>query len=406
MPDTTPPNDPRPPDAPPASVPREVQLRWLAIAALALAAVVAAVWLAGRFASKEPEAATAPAGTFKPSAQQLKTLTVEAVAEHRFAALEIADARIAVDGDRATPVYSPYSGRIARVIAAAGDQVAAGAPLAMIESGEYADATSAFRSSLGAARLARASEARKHALLDASGGSQADWQQAQSDLATAEAALAAARDHLKIYGLSDAAIDALELARPANAELALRAPLAGIVVDRELGPGQYVSAGGDTALYTVADLSRVWAVGTLSERAAPFVRKGQAVTVAVSALPGQSFSARLEYVAPTIDAVTHRLTVRAVLDNKDLALRPEMLATLSIEAGEPSTRPGVPAAAVVYEGERTHAWVVGADDTIGLREIKVGRRNGELIEVLDGLKTGERVVTRGSLFIDHAARLD
>ena len=129
-----PPNDSRPPDTPPVSVPH----------------------------------ATTP--------QQLKALTVEAVAVHRFAAVEIADARIAVNGDCTTPVYSPYSGRIARVIAAAGDRIAAGAPLALIESGEYADAQSTFRSSSSAARRARAAETRKHALFDAGGGSQQDWQ--------------------------------------------------------------------------------------------------------------------------------------------------------------------------------------------------------------------------------------
>jgi cobalt-zinc-cadmium efflux system membrane fusion protein len=407
MSDSRPPSAPAPsPDRNLAGMPRRTQLRWLAAAALLLALVVLGVWLAGRWSNHEEVATAPPAGTFKPTPQQLKALTVEPVAVHRFATVEIADARVAVNADRTTPVYAPYSGRVVSVVAAFGDFVREGAPLATIEAEEYADALNAFEAASGAARLARATEARKHALVEANGGSQQDWQQAQSDLATAEAALAAARNHLRIFGLADAAIDAADAHPPATARIALTAPIAGVVVDRSIGPGQYVTAGSGTALYTVADLANVWIVGTLGERAAAHARRGQAVTVTVAALGGRAFSAHLEYVAPTLDATSHRLTVRAALDNKDLALRPEMLATLSIDAGDVTSGPGVPVDAVVYEGEQAHVWVVGADDTIGLRQIRAGRSTDGLVEVLDGLTPGERVVTRGSLFIDRAARLD
>jgi cobalt-zinc-cadmium efflux system membrane fusion protein len=136
------------------------------------------------------------------------------------------------------------------------------------------------------------------------------------------------------------------------------------------------------------------------------VRPGQPVEVQVPAWPGRTFTSRLDYVAPAIDPATHRLTVRAVINNADGALRPEMLATLRIKASEANTVPAVPATAVVYEGAHGHVWVVAADGSIGLREIRVGRSNDGLVEVLAGLQVGERVVTRGSLFIDRAARLD
>ncbi|HXQ30810.1 MAG TPA: efflux RND transporter periplasmic adaptor subunit [Steroidobacteraceae bacterium] len=403
----TTPDQPAPPDSPPSIVPHRTQLRWLALAAAGLLVVVGLIWLLNRGSDRErPTPAAATLDTFRPSPQQLKTLTIEPVALHRFETIEVADGRIAVNADRTTPVYSPYSGRVIAIIAGPGERIAQGATLATIEASEFADAQNAFASAVAQVRLTRAVEARKRDLLEANGASQQEWQQAQADRATAEAALSAARSHLRIFGQSDAAIDALETHEPADARIALRAPIAGVVVDRQISPGQYVAAGSGTPLYTIADVSSVWIVGTLSERTAPRLKRGQAVAVTVPAWPGRTFTARLDYVAPTIDPATHRLTVRAVIDNADGALRPEMLATLAIEAGEAQSAPAVRASAIVYEGARAHVWVATSDGAIGLREIRAGRSHEGLVEVLEGLKAGEQVVTRGSLFIDRAARLD
>jgi cobalt-zinc-cadmium efflux system membrane fusion protein len=395
------------PDSTSATVPHRTQMRWLALAAAGLVVVIGLVWLLGRGSDHERAGATsATPDTFRPTPQQLKTLTIEPVGTHLFTTIEVADGRIAVNANRTTPVYAPYSGRVVAIVAGPGDRIAEGATLATIEASEFADAQNAFGAAAAQVRLTRAAEARKRDLFEAKGGSQQDWQQAQADLATAEAALAAARSHLRIFGQSDATIDALQTHEPADARIALRSPIAGVVVDRQISPGQYVAAGSGTPLYTIADVSTVWIVGTLSERAAPRVKRGQPVLMNVPAWPGRAFTARLDYVAPTIDPATHRLTVRAVIDNADGALRPEMLATLSIDAGEAQSAPAVRASAVVYEGERAHVWVETTDGAIGIREIRAGRSDAGLVEVLEGLKAGERVVTRGSLFIDRAARLD
>jgi cobalt-zinc-cadmium efflux system membrane fusion protein len=188
--------------------------------------------------------------------------------------------------------------------------------------------------------------------------------------------------------------------------VALRAPIAGVVVDRQAGPGQYIQAGGGTPLYTIADTRTVWAIGNVPESEARDVRRGQALEVRVPAWPERVFSARLSYVAAAVDPATHRLTVRAELANADGALKPEMLASLRIVTSAADAAVAVPEGAVVYEGERAHVWVVREGNLIGLREIKVGRSAEGLVEVRDGLKAGERVVTRGSLFIDRAARHD
>jgi membrane fusion protein, heavy metal efflux system len=133
------------------------------------------------------------------------------------------------------------------------------------------------------------------------------------------------------------------------------------------------------------------------------VRAGQAIEVHVPAYPTRTFKARIGYVAAIVDPVTHRLPVRADIDNTDRALKPEMFATFRILTSGASSAPGVPEAAVVYEGDAAHVWVLSADGLLSFRSIRVGRSNDGLVEVLEGLGLGERVVTRGGLFIDQAA---
>jgi cobalt-zinc-cadmium efflux system membrane fusion protein len=382
------------------------QWRWLLVAsAIGAVVIVGATLLARGFWRHDSDqaAASPPPGTFRPTAQQLKTLTIEPVGLHQFVSEEITEGKIAVNGDRNTPVFSPYSGRITRVIAGLGDSVTAGQPLATIEATEFAQASSDLATALAQVKVARTSEARKHALYDAKGGSMADWLQSQADLSAAEANLRSVRNRLRILGYSDQAIDALNGDEHPGAVAQIVAPISGVIVDRQLGPGQYAQAGASTPVFTIADLSSVWMVANVREADAGHVHRGQVVEVNVLAYPDRTFSARVVYVAPIIDPNTHRLTVRAVIDNADGALKPEMFASFRILTGEGAQAPAVPASAVVYEGDSAHVWVLQSADAIVIRPIRTGRSNDGYVEVLDGLKPGERVITRGSLFIDRAA---
>ena len=148
--------------APSTGWPRRRQLAVLGLAAGILAVAVALTWLSGRgfLRGNSPEAPPPPpAGTFRPTVQQLKTLTIEPVALRQFVSEERTEGKIAVNGDRATPVYSPYSGRVTRVIANLGDIVAQGAPLATIDASEFSQAQNDLRTGMAAeprgARAAR-----------------------------------------------------------------------------------------------------------------------------------------------------------------------------------------------------------------------------------------------------------
>jgi cobalt-zinc-cadmium efflux system membrane fusion protein len=380
------------------------QWRTAFIGAMAVAALILAVWLGGKaFGSRKPIAAAAsPPGTFRASAQQLKTLTLEPVQIHAFTSEELTEGRIAVDGDRATPVVSPYSGRVTRVIAGLGDTVKAGAALATVEASEFVQAQNDLQVAASQVKLARINETRKHALYDAKGGSLQDWQQAQTDLTAAETALNAVRNRLQIYGRSPADIEKLESSRTMNPLATITAPIAGAVVERQVGPGQYLQAGG-SPVFTIADPSKVWLLANVRETDAGLVKVGQSVEVRVLAYPKRAFQARVTHVAAVMDPVTHRLPVRAEIDNSDGALKPEMFANFRILTSDATQSPAVPQAAVVYEGQAAHVWVLAGNRLLELRAIRTGRSSGGLVEVLDGLKSGELVVTKGGLFIDQAA---
>jgi len=380
------------------------QWRAAGIAAALVVIVVLALWLGGKFFGPHevPPPAPSPPGTFRASPQQLKSFTVEAVRTHAFVSEELTEGKIGVNGDRATPVISPYSGRVTRVIAGLGDTVKAGAALATLEASEFVQAQNDLRVATAQVKLARISETRKHALYDAKGGSLQDWQQAQADLAAAETALNAVRNRLQILGKSETDIAKLESLQTMNPSATITAPIAGVVVDRQVGPGQYLQAGG-TPVFTVADPSSVWLLANVRESDAGLVRRGQPVEVRVLAYPKRVFKAHVTYVAAVVDPATHRLPVRAEIDNRDLALKPEMFANFRILTSDATESPAVPEAAVVYEGAAAHVWVVAGDGLLSYRVIRTGRSNDGLVEVLDGLKAGERIVTKGGLFIDQAA---
>jgi cobalt-zinc-cadmium efflux system membrane fusion protein len=231
-----------------------------------------------------------------------------------------------------------------------------------------------------------------------------DWQQAQADLSTAETQLTAARNRLRILGRSEAEIQSMEQQRTGDPVAYVLAPISGVVTDRQVGPGQYLQAGAGSPVYTVGDLSSVWVMASAREDDAALIGRGAPVEVHVPALPGRVFHATVSQVNATVDSATHRVAVRATLPNPDGVLRPDMFASFTIATSPPSLAPAVPEEAVVREGEQARVWTVGQGDALELREIRTGRIHEGRVEVLAGLSRGERVVTRGSLFIDRAAQ--
>jgi cobalt-zinc-cadmium efflux system membrane fusion protein len=389
------------------TLPAGKQIRVVLVIVLAAAGALAIGWGALRARASEPAPANESLASNEVhlSSAQLSTLEINTVVTRAFRTEEVTDGRIALNGDTTTQVFSPYSGRVVRVLASPGEYVKAGAPLLRIEASEYVQAQSDLLNAAATLKLARINEERKHAAYDSKGGSLQDWQQAQVDLAAAENASTSAANRLRILGKSDKEIAGIETAKKTDAATFVVAPIGGVVTDRQVGPGQYIQSGASNPVFSIGDLSTVWLVADVPETDAPYIERGQTVEVRVLALPGQIFKAKLTAIGAQVDAVTRRVPVRATLANADGKLKPQMFASFSIitSTGD-SQAPSVPEEAIVREGDQARVWVVAQNNTLSLRSIHTGRSNDGMVEILDGLKAGERVVTRGSLFIDRAAR--
>jgi len=394
------------PSAQGRALPQRTQRLLIAVAAAVIASAFALAWLIAHRHAPEAAPPAAPPGTFKPSKTQWETLKTARVESLPFATDVAADGAIAYNDDTTTPVFSPYSGRVTRLIAKPGDIVKQGLPLLAVDASEFAQGQSDVGTAHAQLTQAEASERRQHALYDAKAGALKDWLQAQTDLTTARNALNAARNRLRILGKSDAEIDALEAsaAKPArNAEAYVLAPISGTVTQRQVGLGQYIAAGASNPVFAIGNLTSVWLIANVRESDAPLMHVGDAVEVRVLAYPGRTFNAKLTWVAPALDPNTHRLPVRAQVDNRDGLLKPLMFASFGIRSGGETTAPAVPKSAIVYEGATARVYVARDDGTVALRQIHIGRSSGDMVEVTDGLAVGEKVVSGGTLFIDRAS---
>lgn len=389
------------------ALPVRKQLQIVGLIALGAAVILLLGWGASRLSAAQPEqplrTATAP-DSLHLTPSQLSSLTVNTVSRLAFRTEEIADGRIALNSDTATQVFSPYSGRVIRVIAGIGQHVRKGAPLFSIDASEFAQTQSDLLNANTQLKLARIAEERRHAAFDSKGGSLQDWQQAQADLAAAQTAVDSVRNRLRIFGETDEQIAALERVKTPSPVTVVSAPIDGVVTDRQVGPGQYLQSGNSTPVYTIGDLESVWLVADVREVDAPLVEVGQEIEVRVLALPNRIFKAKLTSVGSAVDPVTRRVPVRATIQNTDGKLKPQMFATFSIITSGESDALAVPEEAVVREGEAARVWVVQGANELSLRQIHTGRINNGMVEVLDGLKPGDKVVTRGSLFIDRASQ--
>jgi membrane fusion protein, heavy metal efflux system len=354
---------------------------------------------------------------YTPTPAEWASLTIQPVTERAFRAEHVTEGKIAIDEDRSTPVFSPYTGRVTRLLVRPGDAVVKGQPLFVIEAADnvqaqndFIGAMTAMNKARSALDLAQLQDRRAKDLFEGKAVPLKDYQQsqatliqAQNDLRSSQTALEAARNKLRILGLTDEDIATFQEKGRINPETTIFAPIAGTVVQRKIGPGQYVNAGASDPVYVIGDLSTVWMIAFVRETDAASVSVGQEVTFNVLALPGRPLSARLNYVATAIDPATRRLLVRATIDNKDGMLKPEMFANVTLYSAGDHPAVGVPKQALIYEGDQVRVWVAHADKTIELRQIKPGLTNGDLVEVIGNLKPGEQIVTKGSLFIDRAA---
>jgi len=276
---------------------------------------------------------------YTPTQAQWESLGLKPVVKRVFRSEHVTEGKISINEDHSTPIYPPYAGRVTRLMVKAGDYVKQGDVLFYIEAADMVQAQNDFlaaRAGLNKARsqvaIAEIIEKQNRTLYEGKAGPLRDFQtaeatlvQARSDLRTAESALEAARNRLTILGKTDAEITAFQDQGKISSETPIYAPLPGTVVQRKIGPGQYVSynsTGIVDPVYTIGDLSSVWIVAYIREAEASKIRVGQQMDFTMLAYPGTTFKANIDHIAASLDPNTRRLLVRATVDNKSGQFKP------------------------------------------------------------------------------------
>ena len=336
------------------------------------------------------------------SEKQSASLKIAPVQTYVFPVEKEAVGSVDFNEDLAVQVFPSFPGKIIAATAQLGDYVQKGKPLYTIDSPDLINAESNLIAAAAALDLTKAALARAKILYENQGMAQKDYEQAVSDEQTAAGALNAARDAVRVFGKSTAAIDRIISSRKIDPALVVVSPVSGRITARNAQPGLLVQPGNPPAPYAVADVSTKWLLANVPESDIGIYHEGQVVKVSVTAYPGKVFEGRVERISATVDPNSHRLTLRSdIRDPKD-ELRPNMFASFEITVGEPVKSPGIPMPGVVRESDGTmSAWVTVDGRHFTQRVITIGLQKNGYDQVLTGLKAGENVVTDGAIFLSN-----
>lgn len=299
--------------------------------------------------------------------------------------------KVKLNERRRAEITARLSGRVEKVSAFAGDRVAAAQVLAQIFSQECLTMQMEYlQAAERAARITNAS----------------------NDQSTAQAILLSARKKLEVAGLSESDLRQLENTKEPMSFLPVRAPFAGAVLSAEAVQGQYVELG--EHLFEIADLSTVWVLADIYEQDLPRVHRGMKAQVEVTPYPREMFPATLTEIFDVVDAQTRTVKARLEVPNPPAAtivtetmneksghgkLKPEMFASVHLTTELGGNTIKVPASAILGETEKHFVFVAVNDSTFEKREVRTGAETRDVFEVLDGLATGERIVSRGGFFL-------
>ena len=333
---------------------------------------------------------------------QLKAIKIGQARVYSFPIEREAVGSIDFNQDASVQVFPPYQGKIVKIFAQLGDTVQKGKPLFTIDSPDLIAAESTLIGAAAAEDLTKAALTRAKTLFEKQGMAEKDYQQAISDEQTADGALRAARDAVRVFGKSQAEISHIISSRSIDPVLVVNSPINGRVTARNAQPGLFVQPGNPPAPFTVADVGGKWMLANVPESDAAAYKLGQEVKVSVQAFPGKTFEGSVDRIAASVDPNSHRLTIRSEIDDPEDELRPNMFASFVIQVGAAASSVGVPLAGVVREGDGTMSvWVTADGHHFTQRTVTIGITKNGFHQILTGLNAGEKVVIDGAIFLSN-----
>lgn len=368
----------------------------LAVAVLALSAC-------GARTNRESQMTSFTAGETKADTANLFTLPDDQIAHLQIAPVAKGSlprvlrltGTVAFNAFTTTPVFSAVGGPVRDILVTPGDFVRVGQTLLDVNSPDYSAARSAYLKAKDAYALADKNYQRGVDLLAHKAIAERDVQQAESDRAQAQSDVESTTDALRALGISDPDATAKT---SATLQIPLRAPVAGEIVERLVGPGQLLQAG-TTQCFTISDTSTVWVLVNVYQSDLGSVRVGDTVDITTDAYP-ETFRGRISYLAPALDPTTRTLQARIVTENPAHKLKKDMYVTATVRAGAVANALLVPDAAVLRDDENIpFVYVQTGTNQFARRLVTVGESSGGRTQITSGLNEGERVVGDGSVFV-------
>jgi cobalt-zinc-cadmium efflux system membrane fusion protein len=328
--------------------------------------------------------------SFSADDPQLSFLKVGAVSAQPLPLADPVAGRIAYDESRTSRIASPVLGRVVAQRVEVGDSVRAGQLLAELDSPDLASAQADAVKAGADEERKRLALARARMLLDADVLARKDYEDANADYRQADAEARRARQR----------IGNLHAEGAGYGHFGLHAPIAGVVADKQINPGQEVRPDQANPLLVISDLRHLWAIADVPEGVAVRLKPGQQVLVETDAYPGQVFRGRIGRIGVAVDPATRRVQVRCELDNLDGRLKPEMFARIAFASSEDQHALPVPNTALLTEGLYSYVFVEKARGSFEKRRVHVALGGAARSWVDAGLQDRERIVTEGALLLN------
>jgi cobalt-zinc-cadmium efflux system membrane fusion protein len=340
--------------------------------------------------------------TLELSSSQLSAIKIEPVSTYLFPVENETVGNISFADDLSVQVFPPYQGKLIKGFVGLGDKVQKGQLLYSIDSPDLIQAESTLIGAAATFELTSKELARVKDLNGTNGVSERELEQATSDHQTAEGALKAARDAVRVFGKSEAELDQIISSRKIDPALVVRSPISGQITSLNAPPGLLVQPGNAPAPYTVSDVSIKWMLANIVESDLPLFHVGQPVAVKVMAYPDRVFRGKISKIYAAVDLNTHRAIVRSEIADPRNELRPGMLANFVIRVQNPVEATAIPVNGVVREPDGTMtAWVTADRHRFSQRIVRTGLRRDGRVQILDGLQRGELVVSDGAIFLSN-----
>jgi len=307
--------------------------------------------------------------------------------------------KVAYGEDRYSRISSPLQGRVLEVRAHLGDRVQAGNVLLVLDSQDIAQAYSEYVKEESELQYAtRARELAKD-LYESKALPLKDLKQAENELIKARAEFRRTKERLLSLRVPTEELNKPLEQQQITSRFEMKSPLTGIVVERNVTPGQSIGGDSGHVLFTVADLDTLQVIADVYERDLALVKEGQFASVTVEAYQDVSFPATVTTIGDVVDPASRTIKLHALVNNKDHRLKPEMFARLHIEVGESTLLLMIPREAVLEEDGKQFVYVVEGADQYVKRDVKVSTISPDQVRVLEGLASGERLVTKGVVLI-------